>query len=69
MSERSGAARGLENDSLTGGMGGDYTSWTRAIKANRRIRLDLNLSFIHIETGWGNSPFLQDLFSGVKSAA
>jgi hypothetical protein len=25
-SDRSGAATGLENDSLTGGMGGDYTS-------------------------------------------
>jgi hypothetical protein len=32
--ERSGAAIGLESASLTG-MGGDYTSWARAIKANR----------------------------------
>src|SRR6516165_5755181 len=32
--ERSGAAIGLESDSLTG-MGGDYTSWAWAIKANR----------------------------------
>jgi hypothetical protein len=31
-SERSGAARGFEYDSLTGGMGGDYTSWGEPIK-------------------------------------
>src|SRR5437763_9498382 len=34
MRERSGAATGLGSDSLTGGMGGDYTSWRGAFKAN-----------------------------------
>jgi hypothetical protein len=34
VSERSGAARGLKNDSLTGGIRGDYTSCGVPIKPN-----------------------------------
>ena len=34
VKERSGAATDFGNGSLTGGMGGDYTSWTGPIKAN-----------------------------------
>jgi hypothetical protein len=33
MSDLSGAATGFGGNWLTGGMGGDYTSWCGAIKA------------------------------------
>jgi hypothetical protein len=37
--------------SLTGGMGGDYTSWRRAIKANRRNSPEPHLELQHCR-GW-----------------
>jgi hypothetical protein len=47
-SERSGAARrGLENDSVTGGMGGDYTSWGGSIKAKHRNSAQSQLELEH----------------------
>jgi hypothetical protein len=51
MSERSGAAMGFGGDSVTGGMGGDYTSWRESIKAKCRNSGEAQAEVEHCR-GW-----------------
>jgi hypothetical protein len=49
--DRSGAAMGLGGDSLTGGMGGDYTSWREPIKTNLTNSTEAQAEVEHCR-GW-----------------
>jgi hypothetical protein len=48
-------------DSLTGGMGGDYTSWAQAFKLAAAISLYLKLSLSIVEHGSGDPGGLQEV--------
>src|ERR1700733_3681311 len=54
--ERSGAAVGLEGDSVTGGMGGDYTSWEGAIKTNKPNSTRPQAELEHCRGWFGELP-------------
>jgi hypothetical protein len=63
--ERSGAATGFESDSLTGGMGGDYTSCGRPIKAKSPNSTHAQAEVEHCRARLRESTVFAGVFSGI----
>jgi hypothetical protein len=56
---------GLESDSLTGGMGGDYTSWRRPIKANSPNSLRPQVEVQHCRAWFREWTVFAGLFAAI----